>query len=178
MAKIRKSVKDDISSKFNVNEEIKAYGNVRIVGEGIESKVMPFQAAKRIADSMELDMVEIKSNSDVPVIKICNFEKMVYELRKNAKKNKGSSKPLKEIQLSVSISKHDMETKANSAKKFIEDGSKVKVVLSMRGRELTRREENKKSILMFIDMLSDVAVAESMPRDEGNRTTVILKKRS
>ena len=71
-----------------------------------------------------------------------------------------------------------METKANNAKKFIEDGSKVRVTLTMKGRELSRREDNKKSILEFIVMMDDVAIPESTPRDEGNKTVVILKKKS
>ena len=101
----------------------------------------------------------------------------MYELKKNAKKNKQNTKPLKEIQLSVNIAKHDLETKANSARKFIEDGSRVRVILSMKGREVSRREENKKSILEFIVLLEDVAVPEMTPRDEGNKTVVILKKK-
>lgn len=175
MAKINK--KKDFSSKFRVNEEIKFNGNVRIVGEGIESKVIPMSEARKIADDMELDLVEIQGKSDVPIIKVCNYEKMLYELKKAAKKNKNQSKPLKEIQLSVSIAKHDLETKVNNAKKFIEEGSKVKVILSMRGRELARREDNKKSILEFIVMMDEVAIPEATPRDEGNKTVVILKKR-
>ena len=103
---------------------------------------------------------------------------MLYELKKAAKKNKQQVKPLKEIQLSVNIAKHDLETKANNAKKFIEDGSRVRVILAMKGRELSRREDNKKSILEFIVMMDDVAVPESTPKDEGNKTVVILKKRS
>jgi translation initiation factor IF-3 len=102
---------------------------------------------------------------------------MLYEMKKAAKKSKQNAKPLKEIQLSVNIAKHDLETKANNARKFLEDGSRVRVVLSMKGRELSRREENKKSILEFIVMLDDVAVPETTPRDEGNRTSVILKKK-
>ena len=98
-------------------------------------------------------------------------------MKKLEKKNKHNSKPLKEVQLTVNIAKHDLETKVNNARKFIENGNRVKVVLSMKGRELSRREENKKSILEFIVMLEDVAVPESTPRDEGNRTTVILKRK-
>jgi translation initiation factor IF-3 len=102
---------------------------------------------------------------------------MIYELKKNAKKNKQAAKPLKEIQLSVNISEHDLQTKANNAKKFIENGSKVKVTLTMKGRELSRRDENKKSILEFIVMLEDVATPEAPLRDDGNKTSVILKKK-
>ena len=173
-----KAKKNDFSSKFRVNDEIRIGGNVRIVGEGIESKVVTMSEARKIAEDMELDLVEIQGKSDVPIVRVCNYEKMLYELKKAAKKNKQHVKPLKEIQLSVNIAKHDLETKANNAKRFIEDGSRVRVTLAMKGRELSRRGDNKKSILEFIVMMDDVAVPESTPKDEGNKTVVILKKRS
>lgn len=173
-----KAKKNDFSSKFRVNDEIRIGGSVRIVGEGIESKVVTMSEARKIAEDMELDLVEIQGKSDVPIVRVCNYEKMLYELKKAAKKNKQHVKPLKEIQLSVNIAKHDLETKANNAKRFIEDGSRVRVTLAMKGRELSRREDNKKSILEFIVMMDDVAVPESTPKDEGNKTVVILKKRS
>jgi translation initiation factor IF-3 len=72
---------------------------------------------------------------------------------------------------------NDLSIKANKAKKFISEGNKVKVVLTMRGRELSRRDESKKCLYEFIDMLSDVSVPEALPRDEGNKCTVILKKK-
>ena len=173
-----KPKKNDLTQRFRVNDEIHFSGNVRIVGEGIESKVMPMAEARKIAEDMELDLVEIQGKLEIPILKICNYEKMLYELKKIAKKTKQNVKPLKEIQLSVSIAKHDLETKANNARKFIEEGSRVRVVLTMKGRELSRREENKKSLLEFIVMLEDVAVPEAIPRDEGNRTSVILKKKN
>ena len=173
-----KTKKNDFSSKFRVNDEIRVGGNVRIVGEGIESKVVTMSEARKIAEDMGLDLVEIQGKSDVPVVRVCNYEKMLYELKKGAKKNKQQVKPLKEIQLSVNIAKHDLETKANNAKKFIEDGSRVRVILVMKGRELSRREDNKRSILEFIVMMDDVAIPESAPKDEGNKTVVILKKKS
>lgn len=173
-----KQKKNDFSSKFRVNDEIRFNGNVRIVGNEIESRIVSMQEARKIANSMELDLVEIQGNIETPIIKICNYEKMVYELKKTAKKNKQASKPLKEIQLSVNIAKHDLETKANNARKFIEDGSRVRVILSMKGREMSRREENKKSILEFVVLLEDIAVPEAAPRDEGNKTVVILKRKN
>ena len=173
-----KSNKNDFSSKFRVNDEIRFSGNVRIVGDGIESKVVPMNEARRIANGMELDLVEIQGKLDIPILRICKYEKMLYELKRNAKKNKQQAKPLKEIQLSVNIARHDLETKANNARKFLEEGSRVKVVLTMKGRELSRREENKKSILEFIVMLEDVASLEGAPRDDGNRTIAMLKRKN
>lgn len=173
-----KQKKNDFSSKFRVNDEIRFNGNVRIVGNDIESRIVSMSEAKKIASDMDLDLVEIQGNLETPIIRICNYEKMLYELKKSAKKNKQATKPLKEIQLSVNIAKHDLETKVNNARKFIEDGSRVRVTLSMKGRELSRREENKKSILEFVVLLEDVAVPEAAPRDEGNKTVVTLKRKN
>ena len=89
-----------------------------------------------------------------------------------------ASKPMKDIPLSVNIARHDLETKVNNARKFIESGCRVRVILTMKGRELARREENKKSILEFIVMLDDIATPEAAPRDDNNKTVVILKKKA
>jgi translation initiation factor IF-3 len=77
----------------------------------------------------------------------------------------------------VNIAANDLKTKANKARDFLKDGHKVKVVLSMRGRELARRDENKRSLFEFIDSLDDVCVPESMPQDERNKTIVYLKRK-
>lgn len=164
--------------KFRINDELHGTYDVRIVGEDIESKIISLSEAKKIANDMEMDLIEINSNVNPPIMKIASYEKMLYEMKKAMKKNKQNVKPMKEIQLSVNISEHDLQTKVNNARKFIEGGSKVKVVLSMRGRELVRREENKRSILEFIVALENVAIPEAQPRDEGNRTVVILKKKA
>lgn len=160
-----------------INDEIVGFTKVRIIGEGIESREVSLEEAQEIAAKMEKDLIEINGNLSVPIIRIENYDKFLYEQKKMQKKAKQNKTQLKEIQLSVSIADNDLKTKANKAKEFIEDDCKVKVILTMRGRELIRREENKKSMFSFIDMMSDVAVAESVPKDEGNKTIVILKKK-
>lgn len=166
-----------LKPNFRVNDNIHAY-EVRIVGENIESKVVTLSEAKKIASDFGLDLIEINSNGSVPIVRIADYNKFLYELKKNAKKNSHHVKPFKEVQLSVNIAEHDLDTKVNQAKKFIAEGSKVKAILTMKGREVTRREESKKSILEFITKMEDVALPESMPKDEGNKTIVILKKRA
>lgn len=175
MAKQTKSNIKELS--YRINDEIKNYDSVRIIGENVESKVVSLFEAKKIAEKMELDLIEINSNANPPIMKIGNYEKLIYEMKKNAKKNKQKVQELKEIQLSVNIAQHDLETKAKKATQFLNEGHKVKVILTMKGRELTRREENKRSILEFIVMLEDVASCESNLKDEGNKTVVILKKK-
>lgn len=167
---------DKNKPSFRINDELRGNYDVRVIGSDIESKVMPLQEAKRLAESMDMDLVEFNTKPNPPIMKICNYEKLIYELKRNEKKNKQTSTPVKEVQLSVNIAKHDLETKAKQASSFITKGHKVKVILTLKGREMARREENKKSILEFLVMMEDVAVIESF-KDDGNKTIAYLKKK-
>ncbi len=182
MAKPKKQIGID---EPRINDEIRGYKEVRVVykqhhdreTEGDFTKVMSLYEAKRTAEKLELDLIEINPKSVPPILRIANYSKYLYE-RKKALKNKNKQKSeTKEIQLSVNISEHDLEVKVKRAAEFISDGDKVKVVLRMRGRELSRRDTSKRSLFQFVDLLSDVAVAESMPKDEGNKCIVYLKKK-
>ena len=164
-----------------INDEIFGYDKVRLIykssdGEN-KSEVISIEEARRRAEKEEKDLIEINPKSDPPIVKIEDYSKYLYELKKALKNNKKPSTVLKEIQLSANIAVNDLTVKANKARKFISEGDKVKVVLTMRGRELSRRDESKKSLYEFIDTLSDVSVPEALPRDEGNKCTVILKKK-
>ncbi len=174
----KKQLKNTPRIEYRINDEIDFYGQVRVVGENANNEVMSIDKARKLAESLDLDLVEINSRVTPPIMKVCNYEKMVYELKKTLKKNKQQAKPPKEIQLSVNIAENDLKTKENQARKFIEDGFKVKVILIMKGRELSRRMENKKTIFKFIADLEDVAAAESLPKDEGTRTIVFLKRKT
>jgi translation initiation factor IF-3 len=165
-----------LSISFKINDEIKGYDLVRIVGDNIESKVVSLSDAKKLALSMGLDLVEFNTKPNPPIMKICNYDKLIYELKKNEKKKKQNSIPIKEVQLSVNIATHDIETKAKQSISFLSKGHKVKVILTMKGRELTRREESKKSLLEFLVMMEDYATIESL-KDEGNKTIAIIKKK-
>ena len=174
----KKQLKNTPRIEYRTNDEIDFYGQVRVVGENANNEVMSIDKARKLAESLDLDLVEINSRVTPPIMKVCNYEKMVYELKKTLKKNRQQAKPPKEIQLSVNIAENDLKTKENQARKFIEDGFKVKVILIMKGRELSRRMENKKTIFKFIADLEDVAAAESLPKDEGTRTIVFLKRKT
>lgn len=174
----KKQLKKNPRIEYRINDEIDFYGQVRVVGENANNEVMSIDKARKLAESLDLDLVEINSRVTPPIMKVCNYEKMVYELKKTLKKNRQQAKPPKEIQLSVNIAENDLKTKENQARKFIEDGFKVKVILIMKGRELSRRMENKKTIFKFIADLEDVAAAESLPKDEGTRTIVFLKRKT
>lgn len=168
-----------------INDEIRGYNDVRVVykqhndreTDGDFTEVMSLYDARRRAERLELDLIEINPKANPPILRIANYSKYLYERKKAMKNNTKPKNETKEIQLSVNISEHDLEVKAKKAAEFIRDGDKVKVVLRMRGRELSRRDISKKSLFMFVDLLSDVAIAESMPKDEGNKCIIYLKKK-
>lgn len=160
---------------YRVNSEIRNVNQCRIVGEDIESKVMLFHDALRLAESMDMDLIEINGSVPTPIMRIANYDKFIYQQKKKAKAQKQQPHQLKEIQLRVNIAENDLKTKARKAEEFLKNGDKVKVTLTMKGRELTRREENKRAIFEFITLLEDVSQPEAMPKDEGAKTTVILK---
>jgi len=165
-----------------VNDELKGDYSVRLIytnenGENV-NEICPLWKAKNKARALELDLIEISPTAQPPVLKIGDYSKHLYELKKQAKAKKQNRTELKEIPLSVNISTHDLEIKAKKAREFIEKGDKVKVTLMMKRREMERREMSKKPLLEFIVMLNDVAVPESMPKDEGNKSIVILKRKS
>ena len=141
------------------------------------SEVMSLEEAKLLARKLELDLIEINPSLTPPIMRIDDYSKWLYKEKKKIKDNKQKKNELKEVQLTVNIGKHDLEIKAIKAKEFIENGDKVKVVLTMKNRELSRREESKRCLYEFILMVEDVATPESMPRDEGTKSIVILKKK-
>ena len=110
----------------------------------------------------------------------CAEEVKKENLHKNQlKQRKKNTTTLKEIQLSANISVHDLNIKANKAKDFIENGDKVKVVLNLKGRELSRREESKRTFYQFISIMLDSGLVsfDSAPRDEERKSIVIFKKK-
>lgn len=160
-----------------INDEIQGYSKVRIVGEGLESKEVTLDEARRIASDMGLDLVEINNKIPVPILKIIDYSKYLFELKKSMKNKSKKVPSLKEIQLTANISNNDLMTKVRKAKEFISDGHKVKLTITMKGRELTRREESKKSFYSFIVEMEDVSIPEGQIKDEGNKCSVILKKK-
>ena len=168
-----------------INNEIKGVTEVRLiykehkdsVSENDFNKVVPWREAIRLANEKNLDLIEINGKTNPIIVKLEDYSKYLYELKKQLKQKNKKTTTLKEIQLSVNISLHDLEIKAKKAKDFLKDGDKVKVVLTMKGRELTRREESKKSFYQFLEMMLDSGIAafDSAPRDEEKKCYVINK---
>lgn len=163
----------------NINDEI-SYAdnkNVRIVGDGIESREVSMKEARKIAIDMGKDIVEINSKVDVPVLKIVDYSKYLFELKKSMKQRMKKSPSLKEIQLTSNISDNDLNTKIRKAKEFIDGGHKVKLVITLKGRELLRKDESRKSFYKFILAMKDCSSIEGNIKEEDNKSIVIFKSK-
>ena len=179
-----KGKQKDEKFSARVNDEIKYY-EARVIykernsedGTNDFNKVMRVSDAKKFAESIGLDLIEINGKTTPQILRIDDYQKYSWEQKQNAKKNKNHAIETKEIQLSVSISKHDMETKAKHAVTFLEKGKQVRVVLTMRGRELSRREESSRSFYEFLVLLGDNISYVSSPKYEGNKLIVIVKRK-
>lgn len=175
------SKKNTPFNEIRINDEISGYDTVRLIYSPINkegfNKVVTLKEAKKIADENGLDLIEINGKVKPAIVKMEDYSKYLYMLKKQAKAKKKVTTVLKEIHLNTNISDHDLLIKVNKAKEFISDGNKVRVVLTMKGRELTRREESKTCLYKFITYMDDVAVPENMPCDENNKSSVILKRK-
>ena len=110
----------------------RSYTKVRLVGEESNEIVSVLEALAR-ADEAGLDLVMISDKGDFPVMRVQDFKKVQYEMKKSKKKQ--IVQELKEIQLKLNIAEHDLQTKMNAIDKFLVRGDKVKVVVRLRGRE-------------------------------------------
>lgn len=165
-----------IANEQQVNEQIRE-AEVRLVGEdGEQLGVMSSQAAQKLADEADLDLVNISPKAKPPVCKLMDYGKYKFEQGKRQKEAKKNQKviTLKEMRLSATIDKHDMEVKAKNVKKFLEAGDKVKISIRFRGRQLAHTDQGRQVMTMFLEILGDVAMVEKNAKMEGRSMFMIL----
>jgi translation initiation factor IF-3 len=152
-----------------VNENIRFKEMLVIGSDGSKDGVITRSEALRAAQELELDLVVVSPDSKPPVAKIMDYKKFKYDQKKKQKEAKKNQKVtiVKEIQLSPVIDKHDLETKANLTRKFIEKDNRVKVSLRFRGRMIAHQDLGFKVMQDFIDNLADVAQVDSQPKLDG-----------
>ncbi|MFU0825704.1 MAG: translation initiation factor IF-3 [Clostridium sp.] len=130
----------------------------------------------KAAEERELDLVMISPNAVPPVCKIMDYGKYLYEQTKKVKEAKKNQKVvnIKEIRLSPTIEEHDIEIKANRAKKFLQDGDKVKVTVRFRGREADYSYKGNEILNLFVSKIEDVCAIEKPAKLEGRNMVLIL----
>ena len=165
-----------IANDLLINEQIRE-DEVRVISEnGEQLGIMSSAAALEMAVEQDLDLVNISPKAKPPVCKIMDYGKYKFEQgkrEKEARKNQHVVE-IKEIRLSPGIDTHDFEFKVRNARKFIQDGDKVKVSVRFRGREMTHTSLGEKLLLKFCEQCEDVAATEKAPKLEGRYMFMFL----
>ena len=178
----------DNQDKFNyrLNRQIKV-PKVRLVGDDFD--IISNIAGKTIdvgiystgqaldwAEELGIDLVEISPNADPPVCKIIDYKKFIYDKKKKEKeiKAKAQKTVVKEIRFGPNTDEHDFEFKTKHARKFLEEGAKVKAYVQFRGRSIVFFDRGELLLLKFLKELEDLGAAEELPKLEGKRMGVVI----
>ncbi len=168
-----------IKQDLLINEQIRAKEVQVIDNEGNKIGPIPIHEALDMAYDKKLDLVLVAPNAQPQVCKLMNYGKYKFEQAKREKEAKKKQKTfeVKEIRITPNIEEHDFGFKVKNAKKFIEDGNKVKVTVRFRGRELNYVKLGEQTLNEFIKEMEDVAVPEKKPVLEGKNMFIILAKK-
>ncbi|MDE6341746.1 MAG: translation initiation factor IF-3 [Muribaculaceae bacterium] len=161
--------------QHTINERIRAR-EVRLVGDNVEPGIYPIDKARRLAEQMELDLVEITAQADPPVCRIIDYQKFLYQQKKRQKEQKAKAAKVvvKEIRFGPQTDDHDYNFKLKHAIGFLKEGSKVKAYVFFRGRSILFKEQGEVLLLRFANDLEDYGRLESMPVLEGKRMTIMM----
>ena len=168
-----------IKQDLPINEQIRAKEVQIITDEGQKIGPIPLNEALEKAFEKKLDLVLVAPNAEVPICKLMNYGKYKFEQAKREKEAKKKQKTfeLKEVRITPNIEEHDFGFKCKNAKKFIEDGNKVKITVRFRGRELNYIKQGEAVLNRFIEELAEVATPEKKPVLEGKNMFIILAKK-
>jgi len=149
---------------------------VRLVGDNLTPGVYSIQEALKIADEIGSDLVEIAAQADPPVCKVIDYDKYLYEIKKKNKemKAKAAKVVLKEIRFGPQTDEHDFNFKLNHARKFLQDGFKVKAYVFFKGRSIMFKEQGEVMLLRFANDLEEDGKVEALPTMEGKRMQMMI----
>lgn len=150
---------------------------MRLVGDNIpEQGICSISEARRLADELGLDLVEITAKADPPVCKIIDYQKYLYQQKKKAKEIKANAAKIviKEIRFGPNTDEHDFQFKLKHAQEFLQEGSKVKASVFFKGRSILYADQGEKLLLRFAVELEDYGRAEQMPKLEGKRMIMMI----
>ena len=169
-----------IKQELPINGEIRAK-EVKVIGEnGEQLGTFSLYNALNMAEEKRLDLVLVAPQTNPPVCKIMNYGKYKFEQAKKEKEAKKKQKvvEIKEIRITPNIEEHDFGFKAKNARKFIEDGNKLKITVRFKGREINNSKLGEVVLNRFIENLSDIAVVDKSPKLEGKNMFIMLSKKA
>lgn len=162
-----------------MNDQIEA-PQVRVVdADGEMVGVISVEEGVELAHDAGLDLVEVSPNADPPVCKVLDYGKFKYEAQKKKHEARKKQKVIdvKEIKMRPGIDEHDFQVKMRNARRFLDDGDKVKVTIRFRGREMAHQELGMKVLDRVRDDLDELAKVEQFPQVEGRMMTMVIAVR-
>ena len=166
---------DNKKQMHRINEQIRVR-EVRIVGDGIESKVIPTADALKLAEQMGVDLVEISPTAQPPVCRLIDYSKFLYQIKRKAKEMKAKQVKIeiKEIRFGPQTAEADYAFKLKHAQEFLKQGNKVKAYVFFKGRSIVFKEQGEVLLLRLANDLEEMAKVESMPVLEGKKMNIML----
>ena len=168
-------VRREEKEEHKINEKILAR-EIRLIVDGAEPMVLSTTEALRMAEEQELDLVEISPNAVPPVCRILDYRKFIYNQKKKQKelKAKQSKVVMKEVRFGPNTDDHDFNFKLAHARKFLEEGNKVKAYVFFRGRTIVFKDRGEILLLKFAQELAEVGTVEQLPKLEGKRMIIMI----
>lgn len=169
-----------IKQELPINGQIRAK-EIQLIGEnGEKLGILSLREALEKAEEKKLDLVLVAPQGNPPVCKIMNYGKYKFEQSKKEKEAKKKQKvvEVKEIRITPNIEEHDFGFKAKNARKFIQDGNKLKITVRFKGREVNNSKLGENVLNRFIENLSDIANVEKKPKLEGRNMFIMLSKKA
>ncbi|MBR2618996.1 MAG: translation initiation factor IF-3 [Paludibacteraceae bacterium] len=159
-----------------INDRIRGVSEVRLVGDNVEQGVYPYTQAMKMADDMDLDLVEISPTAQPPVCRIVDYSKFLYQQKKKEKEMKAKNVKvvIKEIRFGPQTDEHDYEFKLKHAKGFLQEGAKLKAYVFFKGRSIMFKEQGEVLLLRFANDLEEYGKVDQMPQLEGKRMIIML----
>lgn len=167
--------REEKKNAHRINEAIRV-PEIRLVGDNVEAGVYKTSQAIRMAEELELDLVEISPKAEPPVCKIIDYKKFLYEQKKREKmlKAKSTQITVKEIRFGPQTDEHDYEFKKKNAIKFLKEGSKLKAFVFFKGRSIIYKDQGQILLLRLAQDLEEYGKVETMPTLEGKRMTMFI----
>lgn len=164
-----------VEPEHKINERISAH-EVRVVGENVEPGVYTRDKALKLAQELEVDLVEISPNAVPPVCRLIDYKKFLYDQKKKQKeiKAKQVNVTVKEIRFGPNTDDHDFQFKLKHAQEFLKEGSKVRAYVFFKGRSIVFKERGEILLLKFVQELAELGTPELLPKLEGKKMFVVI----
>ncbi len=166
--------------KHAINDQIVAV-EVRVIGvDGEQLGILPTREALRIAEEAGVDLVEVSAEAKPPVCRMLDYGKLKYREQKKAAeaRKRSSQNTVKELRIRYNTDEHDLEIKVRNARKFLEEGDRVRFQMLFRGREVANKDLGRNIFEEVANKLTDIGIVEEMTPLLGRRMTMSIAPRA